>query len=63
MKKVLFALLLFTASCNNKPTQCGEYQINLEPDSIHVMDGNRIVAVLPYSKIGTLDNVFINDNE
>lgn len=40
-----------------------EYQVTLEPDSMYIYDWKRLVAAVPYSKIGVLDSVFYKDNE
>jgi hypothetical protein len=40
-----------------------EYQVTLEPDSLYIYDWQRLVAAVPYNKIGVLDSVFMKDNE
>jgi hypothetical protein len=43
------------------PMSC--YQVTLEPDSLHINDRNRKVAIVSYKDIGVLDSIFIKDNE
>lgn len=60
----LLALIVCVIACTeDKKPMVGEYQVNLEMDHIVLMDNGRHVATLPYNQIGTLENVFIIDNE
>lgn len=40
-----------------------QYQLTLEPDSLAIFNGNRLVAMVPYDQTGVLDSIFIADNQ
>jgi hypothetical protein len=44
-------------------TPASEYQVMLEEDGMIIYDWKRVVASVPYNKIGVLDSVFMKDNE
>lgn len=74
MKNIIIAALsvaclwLFLAmiehECSPGPGwNCSEYQLTLEEPYLKIENCGRLVAEVPYDRIGVLDSIFIDDNE
>jgi len=50
--------------CSPGPgSDCSQYQVTLEEKYLLVENCGRLVAEVPYDRIGVLDSIFIDDNE
>ncbi len=59
----LFLAMIEHECCPRSGWDCSEYQVTLEEKYLLVENCGRLVAEVPYDRIGVLDSIFIDDNE